>query len=93
MPGDDIRFQELRQDIKDSLNEVKMAISDLRKELRTDYVGRGEYELAVFTLRKDNSDLKETIAEMKKSSRWTIGNIVTPISCTVIAAIVAIVVR
>lgn len=73
MPGEEQRYQELRQDIKDSITEVKDAIHDLRAELRTDYVGRGEYETALFAVRKDITDIKE-------SSRWTASQILVVLS-------------
>jgi predicted nuclease with TOPRIM domain len=67
-PGEsDIR--ELRRDIKDSLTEVKNAIHDLREELRSDYVGRGEYISEIASLRRE-------LTQNKEQSRWTSSQIV-----------------
>lgn len=78
-PLDDQRYSELRQDIKDSLGEVKQAIHDLREELRTDYVSRAEYIVTVAAMEK-------AIDDIRRANRWGLDKAISIATPTVIAA-------
>lgn len=64
--------------MSDGFDRVERAVSDLRQEIRTDYVGRAEFNAEL-------GNVKDDIKEIKESRRWTMGTVLIPIGSVVVS--------